>query len=49
MSKDDDQSDLVKYLDSLVEKLRELISAALSGEDVDAVHDARVITRRWGR
>ena len=46
MSKDDDQSDLVKYLDSLVEKLRELISAALSGEDVDAVHDARVITRR---
>jgi CHAD domain-containing protein len=46
MEKKRDASDLLEYLDSLVEKLRELIAAALAGEDVDAVHDARVITRR---
>lgn len=37
---------LLDYLDSLVENLRNLISPAVAGEDVDAVHDARVITRR---
>jgi CHAD domain-containing protein len=37
---------LLDYLDSLVDNLRKLMSAAVSGDDVDAVHDARVITRR---
>jgi CHAD domain-containing protein len=37
---------LLKYLDSMVENLRKLMSAAISGEDHKAVHDARVITRR---
>lgn len=37
---------LLKYLDSLVEDLRKLIPPALKGQDVDAVHDARVATRR---
>jgi CHAD domain-containing protein len=47
MSKRDDKEiPLLKYLDSLVDNLRKLMSAALSGEDDDAVHDARVITRR---
>jgi CHAD domain-containing protein len=47
MSKrDDDEIPLLKYLDSLVENLRKLMSAAVSGDDQDAVHDARVITRR---
>lgn len=42
----DKEIPLLKHLDSLVENLRNLMSAALSGEDQDAVHDARVITRR---
>ena len=47
MSKSDDKEiPLLNYLDSLVEHLRDLMSAAVSGEDEDAVHDARVITRR---
>jgi CHAD domain-containing protein len=48
MSKRRDKSDfpLLDYLDSLVENLRNLISSAVTGEDVDAVHDARVATRR---
>jgi CHAD domain-containing protein len=47
MSKrDNNEIPLLKYLDSLVENLRKLMSAALSGDDEDAVHDARVITRR---
>lgn len=37
---------LLKYLDSLVENLRKLISSAVKGEDEDSVHDARVATRR---
>ena len=37
---------LLDYLDSLVENLRNLVSSAVAGEDVDAVHDARVATRR---
>jgi CHAD domain-containing protein len=37
---------LLKYLDSLVENLRKLISSAVKGQDRDAVHDARVATRR---
>ncbi len=37
---------LLKYLDSLVEDLRKLVPPAIKGEDEDAVHDARVITRR---
>jgi CHAD domain-containing protein len=39
-------SPLLKYLDSLVEDLRNLVSPAVRGEDVEAVHDARVATRR---
>ena len=47
MSKhDNNEIPLLQYLDSLVENLRKLMSAAISGDDVDAVHDARVITRR---
>lgn len=47
MSKSDkDEIPLLSYLDSLVDNLRKLMSAAISGEDEDAVHDARVITRR---
>ncbi len=37
---------LLKYLDSLVENLRSLISPAVKGKDEDSVHDARVATRR---
>jgi CHAD domain-containing protein len=37
---------LLKYLDSLVENLRKLVAPAIKGEDEDAVHDARVTTRR---
>ncbi|HEX4053937.1 MAG TPA: CHAD domain-containing protein [Tepidisphaeraceae bacterium] len=37
---------LLKYLDSLVEHLRKLISLAVKGKDEDSVHDARVATRR---
>lgn len=42
----DEEIPLLKYLDSLVENLRKLMSAAISGEDEVAVHDARVATRR---
>ncbi|MGD0462322.1 MAG: CHAD domain-containing protein [Tepidisphaeraceae bacterium] len=41
-----DQFLLLKYLDSLVGNLRKLVPSAIAGEDVDAVHDARVATRR---
>jgi CHAD domain-containing protein len=37
---------LLKYLDDLVHELRQLVSDAVMGDDVDAVHDARVATRR---
>jgi CHAD domain-containing protein len=37
---------LLDYLDSLVDNLRNLISSAVTGDAVDAVHDARVATRR---
>jgi CHAD domain-containing protein len=37
---------LLKHLDTLVDDLRKLIPPALKGEDVEAVHDARVATRR---
>jgi CHAD domain-containing protein len=43
---DEDNFPLLTYLDSLVDNLRRLVSAAVSGEDPDAVHDARVATRR---
>jgi CHAD domain-containing protein len=46
MARRGDESSLLKYLDSMVEDLRKLMAAAISGEDHDAVHDARVITRR---
>ncbi len=47
MSKRDaDDFPLLKYLDSLVENLRKLVAPAIEGEDEDAVHDARVATRR---
>jgi CHAD domain-containing protein len=41
-----DDFPLLTYLDGLVENLRNLVSSAISGEDPDAVHDARVATRR---
>ncbi len=37
---------LLDYLDTRVDELRKLTPAALRGEDTDAVHDARVATRR---
>ncbi|MGA3067947.1 MAG: CHAD domain-containing protein [Tepidisphaeraceae bacterium] len=37
---------LLKHLDDLVENLRKLIPPALKGQEVEAVHDARVATRR---
>jgi CHAD domain-containing protein len=37
---------LLDYLDQLVEDLRKLVQVAIEGEDADAVHDARVTTRR---
>jgi CHAD domain-containing protein len=37
---------LLKYLDDLVHELRQLVGDAIKGEDEDAVHDARVATRR---
>lgn len=39
-------SALLKYLDELVENLRRLIPSAIRGNDADAIHDARVATRR---
>jgi CHAD domain-containing protein len=44
--RDADEFPLLKYLDSLVENLRKLVASAIAGRDVDAVHDARVATRR---
>jgi CHAD domain-containing protein len=43
---DDALFPLLKYLDELVHQLRQLVADAVKGEDVDAVHDARVATRR---
>ena len=37
---------LLKYLDKLVETLRTLSPRAVGGKDADAVHDARVASRR---
>src|SRR4051812_36369647 len=37
---------LLTYLDELVEHLRRLIPTAIRGSDADAIHDARVATRR---
>lgn len=37
---------LLEYLDGLVDKLHELMAPAIKGQDADAVHDARVATRR---
>src|SRR5215204_1044136 len=39
-------SALLGYLDELVEHLRRLIPSAIRGSDADAIHDARVATRR---
>jgi len=39
-------SALLTYLDELVEHLRRLIPGAIRGSDADAIHDARVATRR---
>jgi CHAD domain-containing protein len=46
MPKKDHELPLLEYSDSLVETLRELIASAVGGQDEEAVHDARVITRR---
>jgi CHAD domain-containing protein len=37
---------LLAYLDELVENLRQLVPKAIKAEDVEVVHDARVVTRR---
>jgi len=37
---------LLKYLDSLVDSLRKLIASAVTGENEESVHHARVATRR---
>jgi CHAD domain-containing protein len=37
---------LLDYLDELVESLRRRVAMAVRGEDVEAVHEARVATRR---
>jgi CHAD domain-containing protein len=37
---------LLKYLDELVDELRQLVTSAVKGNDEDAVHDTRVATRR---
>ena len=41
-----DDFPLIKYLDQLTDTLRTLIPAALKDHEVDAIHDARVATRR---
>jgi CHAD domain-containing protein len=46
MSKEEADFPLLKYLDELVENLRKLSGKALRGQDVTAVHHARVATRR---
>jgi CHAD domain-containing protein len=40
------ESRLLKYLDELVEDLRGLVPRAVKEQDKDAIHDARVATRR---
>src|SRR5947209_3645879 len=42
----DDTSPLLKYLDGLVEDLDKNVNKALRDFDADAIHDARVATRR---
>ena len=42
----DDGSPLLKYLDGLVEDLHKNVNKALRDFDADAIHDARVATRR---
>jgi CHAD domain-containing protein len=37
---------LVDHCDQIIERLRQLVPAALGGDDAKAVHDARVATRR---
>jgi CHAD domain-containing protein len=39
-------SALTKYIDALVQRLRELVPDAAAGKSVEAVHQARVTTRR---
>lgn len=46
MSEKSPADPLIAYLDELVEDLRTLVPAAAKGDDVDAIHDARVATRR---
>jgi len=46
MDTEKDDFPLLKHLDELVDDLRREVDAALAGEDVDAVHDSRVATRR---
>jgi CHAD domain-containing protein len=46
MSEKSDGFPLLKYLDGLVDELRRLSAAALAENGVEAVHDARVATRR---
>jgi CHAD domain-containing protein len=43
---DDENSPLLKYLDGLVEDLHKNVSKALRDFDAEAIHDARVATRR---
>jgi CHAD domain-containing protein len=44
--KDEAEFPLLAYLDELVDDLRDHVSGALKAFDIDAIHDARVSTRR---
>jgi len=46
VAKNDDSFPLADYTDELADKLRALVPAALHEGDVDAIHQARVTTRR---
>ncbi len=46
MEKDEAEFPLLAYLDDLVDDLRDHVSGALKAFDADAIHDARVSTRR---
>jgi triphosphatase len=47
MSKEDNIApSMLAYADELVNKLREMLPAAIKDHDADAIHDARVATRR---
>jgi CHAD domain-containing protein len=46
VAKDDDDFPLAKYTDELADRLRDLVPMALHDGEVEAIHQARVTTRR---